>query len=118
MVFGMGFFAEYNFRFLRIRYAIRSYDFARIHYLRPEAILPNYRRAYLPGGTWFFTVNLLQRHHNDLLIREIDLLRRCVQSVRQNYPFTIDAWVVLPDHLHCVLTLPAGDTNFSQRRSD
>jgi putative transposase len=76
---------------------------------------PNYRRAFVPGGTWFFTVNLLQRNNNDLLLREIDLLRRVVMNVRRKYPFHIDAWVVLSDHLHCVLTLPPGDSNFSQR---
>jgi putative transposase len=37
--------------------------------------MPNYRRAWHPGGTYFFTVNLLQRHGNDLLVRHIDTLR-------------------------------------------
>jgi len=77
--------------------------------------MPNYRRAYVAGGTWFFTVNLLQRHDNNLLVREIELLRRVVQQVRQKHPFHIDAWVVLPEHLHCVLTLPTGDSDFSLR---
>ena len=36
--------------------------------------MPNYRRAWRLGGTWFFTVNLLERHGNDLLIRHVDLL--------------------------------------------
>jgi len=44
--------------------------------------MPNYRRAFIPGGTWFFTVNLLQRHNNDLLIREIGSLRETVKRVR------------------------------------
>ena len=77
--------------------------------------MPNYRRAYIPGATWFFTVNLLQRRNNDLLIREIDLLRDTVRRVRKKYPFYIDAWVVLPEHLHCVLTLPPNDCDFSLR---
>jgi len=77
--------------------------------------MPNYRRAFIPGGTYFFTVNLLQRHNNNLLIREINLLREVVQKVRKNHPFYIDAWVVLPDHLHCVWTLPLDDSNFSLR---
>ncbi|MBC3883265.1 transposase [Undibacterium sp. LX40W] len=77
--------------------------------------MPNYRRAFVAGGTWFFTVNLLQRHGNNLLVREIELLRRVVQQVRQKHPFYIDAWVVLPEHLHCVLTLPPGDSDFSLR---
>jgi len=77
--------------------------------------MPNYRRAFIPGGTWFFTANLLQRHHNDLLIREISLLRETVRRVRERHPFHIDAWVVLPEHLHCVWTLPSGDSDFSKR---
>jgi putative transposase len=77
--------------------------------------MPNYRRAFLPGGTWFFTVNLLERHGNDLLVREIALLRETVRRVRDRHPFHIDAWVVLPEHLHCVMTLPPGDSDFSRR---
>lgn len=62
--------------------------------------MPNYRRAFIPGGTWFFTVNLLERHGNDLLIRETDLLRQVVRRVRQAHPFHIDAWGVLLEHMH------------------
>ncbi|WP_395005748.1 REP-associated tyrosine transposase [Undibacterium sp.] len=77
--------------------------------------MSNYRRAFIPGGTWFFTVNCLQRYNNDLLIREIDLLRQVVKTVRAKYPFHIDAWVVLPEHMHCVFSLPEGDSDFSLR---
>ncbi len=62
--------------------------------------MPNYRRAWLKGGTYFFTVNLLKRHNNDLLVRHIDLLREVIRDVRVNHPFVIHGWVVLPDHLH------------------
>jgi putative transposase len=77
--------------------------------------MPNYRRAFVPGGTWFFTVNLLERKNNDLLIREVDLLRETVRAVRQRHPFQIDAWVVLPEHMHTVWTLPPGEADFSKR---
>ncbi|SFZ79458.1 REP-associated tyrosine transposase [Chitinimonas taiwanensis] len=77
--------------------------------------MPNYRRAWLPGGTFFFTVTLLERHGNDLLVRYIDQLREVVQEVKQRHPFTIHGWVVLPDHLHCVIELPAGDADFALR---
>ena len=60
-------------------------------------------------------MNLLQRHNNNLLIKEIDLLRESVRKVRKRYPFKIDAWVVLPDHLHAVLTLPPDDADFALR---
>src|SRR5881409_769684 len=77
--------------------------------------MPNYRRAWHPGGTYFFTVNLLERSGNDLLVQHIDHLRDAVRHARINHPFTIHAWVVLPDHLHCVIELPPGDTDFATR---
>jgi len=77
--------------------------------------MPDYRRAWHPGGTYFFTVNLLQRSGNDLLVRHIDLLREVVASVRKHHPLIIHAWVVLPDHLHCVIELPEGDADFALR---
>jgi putative transposase len=77
--------------------------------------MPNYRRAWCPGGTYFFTVNLLNRQGNDLLIRHINLLRASVQTVKQRHPFKIHGWVVLPDHLHCVIELPENDTDFATR---
>lgn len=77
--------------------------------------MPDYRRAWHPGGTWFFTVNLLQRRGNDLLVRHVDALRDATRRVRERHPFHIHAWVVLPDHLHCVIELPAGDTDFALR---
>jgi len=77
--------------------------------------MPNYRRHRVPGGCYFFTVNLLERHPNDLLTRHVVVLREAVQHVRRTRPFHIDAWVVLPDHLHCVWTLPPGDDDFSTR---
>jgi putative transposase len=76
--------------------------------------MPNYRRALVPGGCWFFTVNLLERQQS-LLVDHIEMLRSAVAKTRQNYPFDIDAFVVLPDHLHAVWTLPPGDAGFSTR---
>lgn len=77
--------------------------------------MPNYRRAWMPGGTWFFTLNLQQRRGNDLLVREVDLLRRCVALERSRRPFSVVAWVVLPDHMHWLWRLPSGDTDFATR---
>jgi len=76
--------------------------------------MPDYRRHRIPGGTYFFTANLLERR-SDLLIRYIALLRTAVRTVRHAHPFHIDAWVVLPDHLHCIWTLPPGDADYSGR---
>ena len=77
--------------------------------------MPDYRRVYHPGGTYFFTVNLLQRTGNDLLVCHIDTLRSVVKSVKIRHPFHIHGWVVLPDHLHCVIELPPDDMDFSMR---
>ena len=77
--------------------------------------MPNYRRTWHPGGTYFFTVNLLQRRRNTFLIQHVESLRQTVQSVRRRHPFVIHAWVVLPDHLHCVIELPEGDADYSTR---
>jgi len=73
-----------------------------------------YRRNYLAGGTYFFTVNLLNRKET-LLVDHIDCLRESVAKVKNNRPFHIDAWVVLPDHMHTVWTLPDGDPDYSGR---
>jgi len=76
--------------------------------------MPNYRRYRVSGGTYFFTINVLERR-TDLLVRHIEALREAVRSTRAERPFHIDAWVVLPDHFHCVRTLPSGDDDFSNR---
>ena len=76
-----------------------------------------YRRYYIKGGTWFFTVNLKDRRSMHLT-ENIELLRYSVAVVKQHRPFIIDAWVVLPEHLHCIWTLPHNDDDFSSRWRD
>ena len=68
----------------------------------------------MPGGCWFFTVNLLERRKT-LLVDHIDALRTALATTRERNPFVIDAVVVLPDHIHAVWTLPPGDADFSLR---
>ena len=74
--------------------------------------MPNYRRYRIKGGCYFFTVNLLERNKS-LLVDHVDLLRESVRVCKQKRPFHIDAWVVLPEHMHCIWTLPEGDDDFS-----
>ncbi len=76
--------------------------------------MPDYRRNRVPGGTFFFTVNLRNRRAS-LLVTQIDALREAVRRARARAPFHIDAWVVLPDHMHCLWTLPEGDADFPGR---
>jgi REP-associated tyrosine transposase len=76
--------------------------------------MPDYRRNRVPGGTFFFTVNLLERT-SSILVTHIDALSEAVGKVRASRPFHIDAWVVLPDHMHAVWTLPPDDSDYSGR---
>ena len=74
-----------------------------------------YRRVNAAGATFFFT---LVTEHRRPLFREseaVSLLLGAVEKVRSRHPFEIDAYVVLPDHLHTLWTLPDGDANFSTR---
>lgn len=77
--------------------------------------MPNYRRANTGGGTYFFTVVTYRRQ--PFLCDEIvrNALREAIRTTQTSHPFTIDAWVLLPDHLHCIWTLPPGDANFGVR---
>ena len=76
--------------------------------------MPDYRRPLAHGFHIFFTVALANRG-SCALVENIDLLRAAVAQTRAERPFSIDAWVVLPDHLHCVWTLPAGDADYPTR---
>ena len=76
--------------------------------------MTEYRRRRVPGGTFFFTVNLAQRG-GTLLTDHADLLRRAYAETVAVRPIRCDAMVVLPDHLHAVWTLPPGDSDFSTR---
>lgn len=73
-----------------------------------------YRRSNIAGATYFFTVAAADRC-SSLLVDRIDTLRSAVTYVKRRHPFAIDAFVVLPDHLHAVWTLPPGDADFSTR---
>jgi REP-associated tyrosine transposase len=76
--------------------------------------MPDYRRNRVSGGTFFFTANLLERT-SSILVTHIEALREAVRKVRARRPFHIDAWVVLPDHMHAVWTLPPDDSDYSSR---
>ena len=77
--------------------------------------MPNYRRLIIPGATYFFTIVTYQRR--PWLCTEIarQTLRESINKVRKKYPFSIDALVLLPDHIHCIWTLPPGDGDYATR---
>ena len=70
--------------------------------------MPRYRREHVPGGTFFFTVNLLERRRR-LLVDHVDELRASFRAARHAQPIEVIAIVILPDHLHCLWRLPEGD---------
>jgi putative transposase len=74
-----------------------------------------YRRSKIAGGTYFFTQ--VTHHRQPWLCRDVarPLLRSAFLKVREKYPFTVDAIVLLPDHLHCLWTLPPNDDDYATR---
>jgi putative transposase len=76
--------------------------------------VPDYRRNRVPGGTYFFTANLFDRR-SDLLVTQIDAWREAVRQVRARAPFHIDAWVVLPDHMHCLWTPASAGAGYCRK---
>lgn len=76
--------------------------------------MSRYIRPKVSGARVYFTVTLASRG-GDSLVRNIDLLREAVRRTRAERPFAIEAWVVLPDHLHCIWHMPAGDRDFGTR---
>ena len=75
----------------------------------------SYRRVRIKGGTYFFTLTLAERGGNDLLVRHISALRSAFRQTLADHPVAIEAIAVLPDHLHCIWRLPAGDDDFPTR---
>lgn len=76
--------------------------------------MTNYRRLFVPGGTYYFTVALADTT-SSLLVERVDLLRHAVALCQKQRPFTINAAVILPAQLHMIWTLPADDADFSAR---
>jgi putative transposase len=79
--------------------------------------MPNFRRNWLPGGTFFFTVVTAGRAPLFGDDRARALLGTCLRQERAARPFDVDAIVLLHDHLHALWTLPPGDFDFSKRWS-
>ena len=78
--------------------------------------MPDYRRVRVSGGTYFFTVAIADRT-TTLLVDHLQALRDAFAVTRKARPFQLDAIVVLPDHLHCLWTLPLGDDAYPLRWS-
>ena len=78
-------------------------------------VMARYRRARVAGGTYFFTV-VTERRQRVLVLPEVrTALRAAIENVRVARPFEINGWVLLPDHLHAIWTLPPDDADFATR---
>ena len=73
-----------------------------------------YRRAKTEGGTYFFTVNLADRRQSTL-VQHVEQLRSAIRVVKDRHPFTIEAIVIMPEHLHTIWTLPEDDNDYPTR---
>jgi putative transposase len=77
--------------------------------------MSHYRRAITQGATYFFTVVTYRRQPILCDVPVRTALRAAISEVRLKRPFSIEAWVLLPDHLHCIWTLPPQDADFAAR---
>lgn len=77
--------------------------------------MPNYQRAWIPGGVFFFTVVTHERRPIFSCDDTVARLREAFRKIKAQRPFTVDAMVVLPDHLHCIWQLPEDDSDYSGR---
>jgi putative transposase len=77
--------------------------------------MSEYRRLYLPQGVYFFTLVTYQRKPIFNNANHIDILRKAFTKIKKTQPFTMDAIVILPDHLHCIWRLPENDHDYSGR---
>jgi putative transposase len=74
-----------------------------------------YQRLRIPGATWFFTLVTFERRqifNNEIAFFQ---LQRAVETVNQKMQFTLDAFVILPDHIHWLMSLPENDSDYSTR---
>ena len=76
--------------------------------------MSRYRRVKIKGGMFFFTVAMANRR-SDLLVRNVDLLRRAYRIIRDRRPFETVAICILPDHLHAIWRLPEDDADYAMR---
>src|SRR3954452_6264440 len=84
-------------------------------FLRGRGPVPNYRRAYVPGGTVFLTVVTYRRRPTLAGPAAVSRLRRALRQVMRETPFSVPAAVVLPDHAHFLWALPRGNADYSRR---
>ena len=79
--------------------------------------MATFRRSLTPGGTYFFTLNTYRRQRVLTDPQIYAALKLAIQRIKESHPFDIEAFVLLPDHLHCIWRLPSADMNYAMRWS-
>ncbi len=77
--------------------------------------MSQYKRCYQPGGHYFFTLVTHQRKPLFANSANVKYLKTAINKVKTKYPFSLNAMVILPDHLHCLWKLPENDADYSTR---
>ena len=77
--------------------------------------MPRYRRFFVPGGCYFFTVVTADRKPIFADENNVEHLKQAFKREMERRPFILQAIVVLPDHVHALWELPKGDADFSNR---
>jgi putative transposase len=77
--------------------------------------MSEYRRYFVAGGTYFFTIVTYHRRPIFAETPNVELLRRALAAIKRQQPFEINAAVILPEHMHFLWTLPPGDDAYSKR---
>ena len=77
--------------------------------------MSDYRRSYVPGGMYFFTVVTYNRRPILTTAEGRKFLRSAINAIAQDWEFQLFATVLLPDHWHLVMQMPPGDADFSTR---
>ena len=77
--------------------------------------MSNFKRILIPGGTFFFTLVTYQRMPVFADEYAVGVLGDAFRKIKNERPFYLDAVVILPEHLHCIMRLPRGDSDYSGR---
>lgn len=77
--------------------------------------MPNYRRNFVPGGSYFFTIVTAGRTKHFNTPKKFDQLLSTIRQVQRSKPFELLAYCLLPDHIHLLIKLPEGDSDFPIR---
>ena len=94
---------------------LQIYTLGSFHGYEEDLAMPDYRRYWVPGGTYFFTLVTHQRKPLFADVANVQRLRDALAIVQREQPFRFLAAAVLPDHMHFLWALPTGDSAYGRR---